>query len=109
MAYKATRVADMSPRQHLWRRCWKRHCDMKSRMRGGGAIRATAAGMRDMLQSAWVCPLCSCILTLDHIKPSSAEFDHIEPIGRGGDHCLSNMRVICRSCHEKEEHRQPRK
>lgn len=34
-----------------------------------------------------------------------ASYDHVRPLASGGKHCVANLRVACRSCNSRKNHR----
>lgn len=50
-------------------------------------------------------PLCEECLTEERLTPAE-EVHHIVPLSAGGEpFAFSNLRSLCRSCHQKEHHR----
>lgn len=58
----------------------------------------TAAYLRDLVEGARECPLCSAQLVDTAGTAASKQVDHIVPLAIGGTHTIGNVRVICRTC-----------
>lgn len=52
------------------------------------------AYLKDLLAESIICPLCG----KAYLSTTEKHVDHIKPIGVGGEHSRSNIRVICRRC-----------
>lgn len=64
----------------------------------------TPAYERELRERTQICPLCDVRMTDVPLLPASKELDHIVPINVGGQHMISNVRIICRACN----HARPR-
>lgn len=56
--------------------------------------KVTASQIRALLQTHKACVICS--------ENKKLEIDHIVPLSKGGNHHISNLQVLCRSCNRKK-------
>ena len=52
-----------------------------------------------------VCQLCGCIVAGG---PRQAQVDHLRPKAEGGSDAMSNLRLLCLSCHSRRTARDSR-
>ena len=72
-------------------------CNRGGKMRRNGIYeRITVKGAyRKMELQKWQCQYCE-----TGISFSNCVFDHIYPLGRGGNHTLNNIALTCESCNQ---------
>lgn len=77
----------------------RRESEARRRARKVGAKGAVSVADMISLDSLWgtVCLRCG--------ARSNLQWDHVQPLARGGAHCISNLQRLCRSCNEQKQAR----
>lgn len=57
-------------------------------------------------RDGWRCRYCG--KSLRSAKPHQRTLDHVVPVARGGTHASRNLRMACKPCNDRKQHRHVR-
>lgn len=73
--------------------------EARRRARKAGAVGNVSAAAMAALEKRWGA------ICLARGAPDNLTWDHVQPIARGGTHCVTNLQRLCRPCNETKQAR----